>query len=218
MGNFLRIDGGFMGFLTRVSDVCLISFLWLLCCLPVVTIGASTTAAYYTVAKVVRRQRGTLLREFFHSFRDNFADSLLFNLIYLIAEGILAFNIYASFQSLETKALAFNFFFVYTALFLVVIGLSLHTYAALSRFVMRRGVLFKFALFATFRHFLTTLALIALTLAGLVLMAVFPVCVVVMPGVCLFVYSLLMERVLRRYMTEEMLRAWDDDGTNQIGE
>lgn len=211
MGDFLRVDGGFMGFLTRVSDVCLISFLWLLCCLPVVTIGASTTAAYYTIVKVVKRQRGTMLREFFHSFRDNFMDSFLINLIYLLVEGILAFNIYLSFQALATEtAASFNFLFLYVALFLLMIGLSLHTYAALSRFVMKRLVLVKFALFLTFRHFLTTLALIVVFLAGLVLMALFPVCIVVMPPVCLFLYSLLMERVLWKYMTEEMRQAWKE--------
>lgn len=211
MGDFLRVDGGFMGFLTRVSDVCLISFLWLLCCLPVVTIGASTTAAYYTIVKVVKRQRGTMLREFFHSFRDNFMDSFLINLIYLLVEGILAFNIYLSFQALATEtAASFNFLFLYVALFLLMIGLSLHTYAALSRFVMKRLVLVKFALFVTFRHFLTTLALIVVFLAGLVLMALFPVCIVVMPPVCLFLYSLLMERVLWKYMTEEMRQAWKE--------
>lgn len=211
MGDFLRVDGGFMGFLTRVSDVCLISFLWLLCCLPVVTIGASTTAAYYTIVKVVKRQRGTMLREFFHSFKDNFIDSFLINLIYLLVEGILAFNIYLSFQALATEtAASFNFLFLYVALFLLMIGLSLHTYAALSRFVMKRLVLVKFALFVTFRHFLTTLALIVVFLAGLVLMALFPVCIVVMPPVCLFLYSLLMERVLWKYMTEEMRQAWKE--------
>lgn len=211
MGNFLRVDGSLMGFLTKVSDVCLISFLWLLCCLPVVTIGASTTAAYYTIVKVVKRQRGTMLREFFHSFKDNFMDSFIINLIYLLVEGILAFNIYSSFQSLETgTAASFNFLFLYVALFLLMIGLSLHTYAALSRFVMKRFVLVKFALFATFRHFLTTLALILLFVAGLVLMAVFPLGVIVMPGVCLFIYSLLMERVLWKYMTEEMRQAWKE--------
>ena len=216
MGDFLRVDGGFMAFLTKVSDVFLISFLWLLCCLPVVTIGASTTAAYYTIVKVVKRQRGTMLREFFHSFRDNFKDSFVINLIYLLAEAILAFNIYSSFQSLETSAASFYFLFFYLVLFLLMIGLSFHTYAALSRFVMKRFALVRFAIFATFRHMLTTLALIVIFVAGIVLMMVFPVGVIVMPGVCLFLYSLLMERVLWKYMTEEMRQAWkesDDEDT-----
>lgn len=30
-----------------------------------------------------------------------------------------------------------------------------------------------------------------------------------MPGVCLYIYSYFMERVIRKYMTEEMIEAWD---------
>ena len=33
--------------------------------------------------------------------------------------------------------------------------------------------------------------------------------VLFMPGVCLYIYSYFMERVIRKYMTEEMIEAWD---------
>ena len=51
MGEIFGLDGGIMKFLSKVSDICIISILWLICCLPIVTIGASTTAAYYTMVK-----------------------------------------------------------------------------------------------------------------------------------------------------------------------
>ena len=67
MGEIFGLDGGIMKFLSKVSDICIISILWLICCLPIVTIGASTTAAYYTMVKVVKREIGTLHKEFFRS-------------------------------------------------------------------------------------------------------------------------------------------------------
>ena len=106
MGSVFRLEGGLMGALTKISDICIISLLWLFCCLPVVTIGASTTAAYYTVIKVVRRQSGNLTQSFFHSFRENLKDSLAVNLSYLALTGLLVFNIYTVYQSLETYEMA----------------------------------------------------------------------------------------------------------------
>ena len=103
MGSVFRLEGGLMGALTKISDICIISLLWLFCCLPVVTIGAST---YYTVIKVVRRQSGNLTQSFFHSFRENLKDSLAVNLSYLALTGLLVFNIYTVYQSLETYEMA----------------------------------------------------------------------------------------------------------------
>lgn len=100
MGEIFGLDGGIMKFLSKVSDICIISILWLICCLPIVTIGASTTAAYYTMVKVVKREIGTLHKEFFRSFRMNFKDSIVINLIYLFLMIILAFNIYMMYQQI----------------------------------------------------------------------------------------------------------------------
>ena len=113
MGSVFRLEGGLMGALTKISDICIISLLWLFCCLPVVTIGASTTAAYYTVIKVVRRQSGNLTQSFFHSFRENLKDSLAVNLSYLALTGLLVFNIYTVYQSLETYEMALFLLFFF---------------------------------------------------------------------------------------------------------
>lgn len=109
MGEIFGLDGGIMKFLSKVSDICIISILWLICCLPIVTIGASTTAAYYTMVKVVKREIGTLHKEFFRSFRMNFKDSIVINLIYLFLMIILAFNIYMMYQQIKIRRIILLF-------------------------------------------------------------------------------------------------------------
>ena len=42
----LKIDNPFFRFMGKLGDLVILSVLWLLCCLPVVTIGASTTALF----------------------------------------------------------------------------------------------------------------------------------------------------------------------------
>ncbi len=211
MKGIFQLDSGLMNFLNKVSDVCLISILWLICCLPLVTIGASTTAAYYTIVKVVRRQIGTMHREFFRSFKSNLKESMIINLIYLVMGGLLVFNIYTVYQSLQTtdSAFAFNLLFFYVLVLLLVIGAAIYTYPVLSRFSMGRLALVKFSLFAMFRHMPTTILLLALFIASLFVIVVFPIGVIFMPGVCLYLYSFFMERILWKYMTEDMRKAWN---------
>ena len=69
--------------LGKLVDCVWVSILWVICCIPVFTIGASTTALYYTVHKSIRGDRGYTTRTFFGAFRDNFKAATLPYLIWL---------------------------------------------------------------------------------------------------------------------------------------
>ena len=206
-------DGGFMHFLSKLSDICIISILWLMCCIPVVTIGASTTAAYYAMVKVVKKERGTLLREFWSCFKRNLKDSIIINAIYLLIVGILVFNIYSMYQQIGNpqNSMAFQMLFIYVALLFVMLALCIYTYPVLSRFEMKKTALVKFSVMIMFRHFFITLLLLAVFMLSFIAILVFPLVAILVPGVCLYLYSFFMEKILRKYMSEEMLEAWDGE-------
>ncbi len=65
-------------------------FLWLVCSLPIVTIGASTTALYYSCMKRIRTNEGYVSRNFFNAFKSNFRQSTLIWLG-LAALGLILF-------------------------------------------------------------------------------------------------------------------------------
>lgn len=61
----------------KVGDLLLVNLLFVVCSLPVVTIGASATAMYYVLGRI-RRQEGTVTKDFFRSFRENFRQATLY--------------------------------------------------------------------------------------------------------------------------------------------
>lgn len=210
--NIFGTDSGVMRFLNVVSDICIISLLWLLCCLPLVTIGASSTAAYYTIVKVVHKKTGYLSREFFKSFRLNLKNALILTIIYELILAVLCFNVYFMYQQIGVEggsSLPFTLLFVYLTLIVFVLGIMIYSFPALSRFDMNRMRIFRFSLYAVFRHLPSTLLMLIILIASIAIMVIFPVGVIFMPGVCLYAYSYLMERILRKYMTEDMLALWD---------
>ena len=77
--------------LSGLIDLIVAGLLWLVCSLPVITIGASTTALYYAVNKTVRHNRGRLTPTFFSGFRSNFRQATLIWLLMLgyILVGLL---------------------------------------------------------------------------------------------------------------------------------
>jgi len=61
-----------IAFLNKMTDLILLNILWILCCLPIITAGAATTAMYYVCITSIRLGDGYVVRRFFESFRKNF--------------------------------------------------------------------------------------------------------------------------------------------------
>lgn len=79
--------------MNTLADYILLNFLWLICCIPIVTIGASTTALYYVTMQTAREEHGYIARNFFRSFKENFKQSTIIWLIMFLIGAILTFNV-----------------------------------------------------------------------------------------------------------------------------
>ena len=80
-----------------IGDVVTISALFLLFCLPVVTIGAYVTALYYTVYRKYYKKSDSISKDFMHSLKDNLKNGIIVHMLYLIDSAIAGFNIYFAF-------------------------------------------------------------------------------------------------------------------------
>ncbi len=86
---FLSYDSKFGRFFLKLSYACCLNFLWFICCLPVITIGASTTALYYTSFKIAKDEGSFITTMFFRSFRQNFRQATVIWLIMLAAGAVI---------------------------------------------------------------------------------------------------------------------------------
>lgn len=75
--NFFNPDSPVMRFLSRLFDLIVLNFLFIICCLPIFTIGASITAMYSITLKMVRNEECYIVRAFFSSFKKNFKTATL---------------------------------------------------------------------------------------------------------------------------------------------
>lgn len=60
-----------------VYNLVVLHVLWVVYSLPIITIGASTTALYYSCMKMIRTNEGYVHRNFHHSFKQNFKQSTI---------------------------------------------------------------------------------------------------------------------------------------------
>lgn len=87
MKSFLNPESPPMRFLTSIGYAICLNCLWLLCSLPIITAGASTTALYDVMQKVVLSEESRIISSFFSSFKKNFRQATKVFLV-LLAAGI----------------------------------------------------------------------------------------------------------------------------------
>lgn len=83
-----------MRVLGKITDIVIINLLTLLLCIPVITAGASFTAMHYCCLKLVRNEESGIAKQFFHSFKDNFKQSTIIWLIFLVLFGFFGVDLY----------------------------------------------------------------------------------------------------------------------------
>ena len=92
MNKLLSPDNAFFTFMGRLFDLVVLSVLWLLLSIPIVTIIPATSALYYSVVKVVRRDRGYLAKEFWRSFRQNLRQGSLCSIVVIVAIFVMVID------------------------------------------------------------------------------------------------------------------------------
>lgn len=78
-----QYDSAFSTLVRRVFGCLLLGVLWLVCCLPVVTVGAASCGLYYAVQKHIIREEGELFGCYWHAFKENFRTATLTWLVFL---------------------------------------------------------------------------------------------------------------------------------------
>lgn len=104
---FFSYESPFSQTLLKLAYSCYLNVLWLVCCVPVLTIGASTTALYSVTLKIVNERENNLTRQFFKAFRENFRQATALWLILLGAGLLLAgdgYILYHLFRSSQGAA------------------------------------------------------------------------------------------------------------------
>lgn len=84
MHNLFNYENPFIQFLVRVGDLMILNVLFILCSLPVVTLGASLTALHRVTQNMLFEQEEPLIKAFFRAFRQNFKQSTLVWLVELV--------------------------------------------------------------------------------------------------------------------------------------
>ena len=204
LGSFFNYDNPVWRFIGKFWDILILNILWVICSIPIITIGPSTTAMYYVTMKLARDDDGYTFRSFFKSFKENFKQAIAIWLIFLVVGVLLAFDVYYFIKIVPSSSLRtvmismfFGFIFVWLSMFTYVFPLQARFYNPVKRTIFN-------SFFMSVRHMFHTIGMLAAD-AVLLFLALTYMPQLSMFGVALIAFfnSYLLNSVFSKYLPEE---------------
>lgn len=185
----------------QVTDMALLSVLWIVCSLPLVTMGAASCALYYSVVRGIRQNAASSLTKlFFSSFRTNIRQGIAFSLLIGLPCAVFAAVAYVTVMvDLGTFGLVYRFLSIWLIAFALLIAQN--AFPVIGRFTLpgrdvfaasigliRAGIGRQLLLFASF----SLLALVCF---------LYPPCLLLAPGLYAYACSLTLENLFPRVLS-----------------
>ncbi len=197
MNHLFNLDGPVLQFINKIVYSVYLNILWFICCIPVITIGASTTALFYVTLKISKNEEGSITKAFFHSFKENLRQGTV---IWLI---LLAFGIILGIDGYVLYHMRFEnvFWTLCTAVFCVAAAayaiILMYIFPLLARFDNTIVAMFKNALFIGVRFlFCTALMAVIYFVMLLIVVRIFTPAVIFGEGLCALLCSCLLSNIL----------------------
>ncbi len=156
----MNTDGRIMNFLSKLGDMFILNVLYLISCIPVVTIGAATTALYYNTLKMAENRESYIWREYWKSFRQNFKQATMIWMIMLFCISVLGADAFLLGGMSEAFGSVVALIVIVLGIFLIMTGV--YVFPVLARFDNTVKNTFKNALIMAVRHLPSTIVIVAL--------------------------------------------------------
>lgn len=195
LGSFFNPDNFLWSTINKIIDLVVLSLVWVLCSVPLVTIGAASAALYYSIVKCVRRGRSHAVREFFHAFKDALGKGILAELIWAaFAFMMLVSDVPLALTFLDTGKIQDTVLFIlFVIKLLLLLSVACWFVPLLSRYNQSIFQLLKASLFLMIRRIFATLGSIVLLLVAVLAAVYEPLFLSFVPGIAMLLLSFLQE-------------------------
>lgn len=201
MGNFFNPDNKVMIFLGHVTDYIILGLIWTICSIPIFTIGPATTAFYYTSLKILDGKETYIIKDYFHSFKQNFKQGVQLWLTFLGVGFFLAIDVMIYRQMDTTFGNVAGVIFASLSLMYVLTLFYLFPY--LSKFYCTFKQAIKSSFLLSLRHLGYTVLIVIADAVIVVAALYYTFLIMFLPAIIIFVNSLIFKRIFKRYIPED---------------
>lgn len=222
MGRIFNFEGPVFTALSRLADLFWLNLLYILCCIPLVTVGAASTALYYVTLKMAKDEEGYITRSYFKSFKENFVQATIIWILLLLVMVIMIMDIKiaggGNTAEVFNSSLISNVVIVAVGVMAIVLAMTfIYVFPILAQFENTIKNTIKNAFLISIRHLPYTFLMLVITAIPVVLIWFFPallILVLIMFSATAYINSKYFNRIFVLYMPKKE----DDEETSSSGE
>lgn len=203
MNSFFNSDSFFWRWFGKLADVFVLSLLWTLCCIPVVTIVPASIALYDAVARCVHGTKESPYKYFFHVLKTELLRGIGITVLWGVVGVLLVAGYNVLYHMGKESSFAAVYSMVYLATMLIPVGILAWLIPLEARFSHSFFGLHKTAATFTIVHLPTTGIVLGLLAATVALGLFLPVLILILPGLVVTLQSWFIEKVFKQYIPEE---------------
>ena len=159
----------------RLTNLVVLNLLYLVFCIPIVTIGPATAALHYVTLKYAANEEDRVWAPFIHSFRQNLKQGILVGLIATAVGVFLAFDLYWIYQMVNAGQAFDKVVLVLASLACIVyLMMTAYIYPLLARYDNSLKQMFRTAIILAIRHLPATLCMAVISAAPIILLMYTP--------------------------------------------
>lgn len=172
MGRIFDPNNLFFRLMGRLSDLMILNFMWIIFSIPIITIGASTTALYSSVLKLLDGTEGYMIKGFYKAFKEAFKKATVAWIGIFLSGGFLLINILFWIRYKTIVGLIM----IVTLIFLLFIFTLISTYIfpILSKYNKRILDTIKASFFLSIKYLPFSILIILINLVFAILPIIFP--------------------------------------------
>ena len=197
--NGFGLDGKFFRALTKAGDFIILAVITFVFCLPVVTIGSALTAAFYSGIKLVRDEESYVHKDFWKSFKMNFVEGFLLELVHAVIGFLLYIDLRASAQwgLVQGSQVGVIFIFVVVGVMAIWVAVMLYSFAMLSRYDNKLIVTLKNSLIISIHHLPQTVIMLIATVGLIYFSCIYFTAFIVTIPLILYVDSFIFSSIFK---------------------
>ncbi len=202
MNTLFNLDNGFFRFMGKVFDMIVLDILTLIVCIPIVTIGPALTALYYVTLKIVRDEEGYVVRGFFKSFKQNFKQGFLLELIVAAAAIILYFDlgVVYNWMGQNGSILIRLLFYALVGLALLSVVTAVYIFPILAKFDNPVKKVLVNSMMMAVRHLPNSILMVVVIIAAGVSIYIYPIMIFFVIGFAAFINSVILRKIFDNYI------------------
>lgn len=207
MDNLFKYDNKFFEILGKITDVVILNLLFIISCLPIITIGTSITASYSVAMRMVKDQETYITREFIKRFKENFKTSTIVLSIMLIIGGVLGFDFYMS-KLVLNESISKVLQLVFTVISIIYIFTLTYVFPIISKFENTIKNTMINSTLMSIQNLPYTVIMVILNLSPILLMSLFSsywgqiifFYIVIGFGVITYINSIFFEKIFNKFI------------------